>query len=56
MIAALAFLVVGGILVYSAFQTPPDPRDVLSQVFGATQGSTVAQRPRRTDPRGSRRG
>lgn len=52
MIAALAFLVVGGVLVYSAFQTPPDPRDVVGTFFGfapqqhASKGATPGSNPR----------
>lgn len=38
MIVALSLLVIGGVLVYSAFQTSPDPRDVLGKVFGVAKG------------------
>jgi len=37
-LASLAFLAVGGVLVYSAFKTPPDPREVLRQFFQPKAG------------------
>jgi len=51
MLAALAFLTVGGILVYSAFETPPDPREVVSRFFGGkakAEPTTVGVNPRAT--------
>lgn len=57
MLAALALLTAGGVLVYSAFQTPPDPREVLAKFFGARGGgSQRATRPQRgPGPRAGRR-
>lgn len=34
MFQSLLLLTLGGLLIYSAFQTPPDPRKVLGDVFG----------------------
>lgn len=52
MLAALALLTVGGVLVYSAFQTPPDPREVLKEFFTG-KGKT---KPKATQAERSRRG
>ena len=38
----LAFVIVGAVLIYSAFQTPPDPRNVVAAAFGAKLPSASA--------------
>lgn len=45
MIIALGMITIGGVLIYSAFQTPPDPRDVLSRTLRGQAQSNVKAGP-----------
>jgi hypothetical protein len=50
----LAMVVVGGVLIYAAFQTPPDPRNVLAAAFGAKVPTSIKPTQTTTSPRSTR--
>lgn len=55
---ALGMVTAGAVLIYSAFQTPPDPRVILSNAFGAAKDSQKTGPPGRkaVNPRETARG